>query len=285
MALASTEKGAHETRAADIGARATETPAKCRVCVLQPGYLPWLGFFDQMRRADVFVYYDDVQFDKHGWRNRNRIKAPTGEPSWLTVPVRHGGLAGQRNVDVEIDRRSPWARKHVTTLRHFYARAPFIERYLPEIEALLEQPWERLVDLDIAVAGLLAGWFGIHVRIERASALGIGGERSERLVAICRHFGADRYLSGDAARNYLDEALFAEVGIRVEWQDYRHPVYPQLHGTFVSHLSAIDLLLNCGDDSAGILGHTKTGAAAPPAEVASRAAAARRGESTIKEHT
>src|SRR5262249_59401707 len=105
--------------------------APCTVVVLQPGYLPWLGFFDQMRRSDVFVHYDDVQFDKHGWRNRNRIKSPTGEPHWLTVPVRHSGLGTPPILDVEIDRRSPWARKHVGPLRQFYGAARSPRRCLP----------------------------------------------------------------------------------------------------------------------------------------------------------
>src|SRR3989442_9456693 len=104
------------------------------VAVLQPGYLPWLGFFDQMRRSDVFVYYDDVQFDKHGWRNRNRVKAPTG-PHWLTVPVLHHGKP--RIKEVEIDERMPWARRHIGTIRQFYARATFLERYLGELDELL----------------------------------------------------------------------------------------------------------------------------------------------------
>ena len=118
----------------------TVTPpaAVTTVVVLQPGYLPWLGFFDQMRRADVFVYYDDVQYDKHGWRNRNRIKTQDG-PQWLTVPVRHGGQGFPRIIDVEIDGRTPWARKHVASVRQAYARAPFLQRYLPELEELLQR--------------------------------------------------------------------------------------------------------------------------------------------------
>ena len=219
------------------------------VVVLQPGYLPWLGFFDQLRRADVFVYYDDVQYDKDGWRNRNRIKTQSG-PLWLTVPVRHGGQGRQRILDVEIDPRTPWAHKHVASVRQAYARAPFVGRYLPALEELLERSWKRLIDLDIACVALMAEWFGLHTPIERSSALDVGGERSERLVNICRHFGASRYLSGDAARSYLDSPLFERSGLRVEWQQYTHPVYPQLHGDFVSHLSALDLLLNCGDEAA-----------------------------------
>ena len=227
----------------------TSNAAGTTVVVLQPGYLPWLGFFDQLRRADVFVYYDDVQYDKHGWRNRNRIKTQSG-PLWLTVPVRHSGQGRQRILDVEIDSRTPWARKHVASVRQAYARAPFVGRYLPALEELLERSWERLVDLDMACTALMAEWFGLYRPIERSSALGVGGERGERLVNICRHLGASRYVSGDAAGDYLDLSLFDRHRLRVEWQRYAHPVYPQLHGEFESHLSALDLLLNCGDDAA-----------------------------------
>ena len=222
------------------------------VVVLQPGYLPWLGFFDQMRRADVFVYYDDVQFDKHGWRNRNRIKSPAGA-HWLTVPVRRARL-DQHIRDVEIDNRAAWARKHIGTIRQFYARAPFLDRYLPELEAQLQRQWERIVELDMAVVELISGWLGLKERrIVRSSELGIEGERSQRLLNLCLHFGATRYLTGDAARSYLDVELFQQSGVEVFWQNYKHPVYPQQHGTFIPYLSALDLLLNCGDESAAIL--------------------------------
>ena len=223
------------------------------LAVLQPGYLPWLGFFDQLQRADVFVLYDDVQFDKNGWRNRNRIKGPSGEPHWLTVPVRVNSLT-QRILDTEIDNRQPWARKHLGTIKQFYAKAPYLNRYLPELELLLtRRRWERLVDLDLAVIDLLRSWLGIERQIIRASELSIGGERSERLLNICRHFGAHHYLSGDAAKSYLDVESFTKHAIEVEWQEYHHPVYPQQHGPFVAFLSVLDLLLNCGDNSAAII--------------------------------
>ena len=220
--------------------------------VLQPGYLPWLGFFDQMRRSDVFVYYDDVQFDKHGWRNRNRIKSPGG-PHWLTVPVLHHGKGQPLIKDTLIDGRTDWPRKHIGTLRQYYAKAPYVKRYLPELEALLNQPWTRIVDLDIAVVERMAGWLNLSPHVVRASALDVRGTPSERLITFCEHFGADRYLSGDMARDYLEVGAFERRGIEVVWQEYRHPVYPQQHEPFVPYLSAIDLLLNCGDDSASIL--------------------------------
>lgn len=220
--------------------------------VLQPGYLPWLGFFDQMRRADVFVHYDDVQYDKHGWRNRNRIKSPIG-PQWLTVPVRHAGLSKPLIRDVEIVPASPWAKKHVETLRQYYRDAPFLCRYIQALEELLYRPWTRLVDLDIALSERLAKWLQVDTETYRSSELAIPGERSERLVKMCLHVGATRYMSGNAAQSYLDIELFKRHGIEVIWQNYAHPTYPQLHGAFVPYLSAVDLLFNCGDEAARIL--------------------------------
>jgi hypothetical protein len=234
-------------------------PTSPTVVVLQPGYLPWLGFFDQLRRADVFVYYDDVQFDTHGWRNRNRIKTQAGA-QWLTVPVRHGGLGLPLVKDVEIDARTPWARKHVASLRQAYARAPHVADYLPSLVEVLERKWERLVDLDLAVVELIRGWLGLDRRMVRASELGIDGHRSERLVRICRHFGARSYYSGAAARAYLDVDLFHRDGIRVDWQDFAHPVYPQLHGDFVPYLSIVDLVFNCGAASMAVLEGRSAGA-------------------------
>jgi len=222
------------------------------IAVLQPGYLPWLGFFDQMANSDVFVIYDDVQFDKHGWRNRNRIKSLAG-PHWLTVPVLHSGKHSPANNAIQIDNTQSWARKHLGSIRQFYNHAPYLARYLPEIEELLQRRWTLLIDLDLALIQLLARWLGIERPLLRASVLALPGGQSERLLKHCLHFAATRYLSGSAARDYLDVALFARHGIEVVWQDYRHPVYPQLHGPFVSHLSALDLLLNCGEQSRSVL--------------------------------
>lgn len=221
--------------------------------MLQPGYLPWLGFFDQMRRADVFVYYDDVQFDTGGWRNRNRIKSSKGEPHWLTVPVCVNSLP-QRIFETEIDNRQPWARKHTGTIRQFYGKAPHLKHYLAELDELLAgRRWKLLVDLDEAVVKLMCRWLGLRQRTTRSSELGIEGKRSERLLNICLHYGARRYLSGNAAQSYLDVELFAQHGVEVVWQNYQHPTYPQQHGQFVPYLSTLDLLLNCGDESASII--------------------------------
>jgi len=222
------------------------------VAILQPGLLPWLGFFDQMIRCDVFVYYDDVQFDKHGWRNRNRIKGPSG-PLWVTVPILHSGRQGQRIIDAEIDNSKRWRRKIIAAIRQNYARAPYLAAYLPGLEEVLSASWRSLADLDLGCAQLMCGWLGIKRPFYRSSALEIDGGKSSRLLAICQHFSATKYLSGNAAQGYLDVALFEKAGIAVEWQNYVHPTYPQLHGDFISHLSALDLVLNAGPHSISIL--------------------------------
>jgi hypothetical protein len=222
------------------------------LAVLQPGYLPWLGFFDQVARSDVFVLYDDAQFDKHGWRNRNRVKSAKG-PVWLTVPVLHSGRSGQSINETEIDSKLPWARKHIRTIAQLYADAPFVSRYLPEIEEILLRPWTRLVDLDVALSTRICQWLGLERRFCLSSELSVGGDRNDRLINLCRHFGAKVYFSGNSAQDYLDVGAFADLGIAVEWQNFVHPTYPQQHGPFVSHLSAIDLLLNVGPDSAAVL--------------------------------
>jgi hypothetical protein len=225
-----------------------------RTCaVLQPGYLPWLGFFEQVWRADAFVLLDDVQFDKHGWRNRNRIKTPTG-PQWLTVPVRTHNCRQPRIVDVVIEpTQHRWPARHLHTLHTNYASAPHFDWLFDDLCNALEQPWQRLVDLDVALTNLLCDKLGLPAPQHRASTLGIAGERSQRLVRICQQLDCTHYYSGAAARDYLDLDLFEQAGIAVTFQDYQHPTYPQRYGDFVSHLSVVDLLFNCGPASLDVL--------------------------------
>jgi hypothetical protein len=231
-----------------------------RVVILQPSYLPWLGYFDQLSKSDVFVLYDDVQYDKHGWRNRNRIKTPRGA-QWLTVPVLTHGRDRPSNREVHIDTRQPWRRKHLQALRQHYGNAPAFPEVFPRLEALLAQEWTNLFDLNAATFHVLCDLLGLKRDVRISSQLGIPGERTQRLVAICQALGGDAYLTGDAARAYLDEAQFAGAGIRLEYHGYRHPVYRQLHGEYVPYLSVVDLLMNHGADSLEIL--VDRGAPAP----------------------
>ena len=231
------------------------------VAILQPGYLPWLGFFDQMLKADVFVYLDDVQFDKHGWRNRNRIKTPNGQASWLTVPIRHRGKGKPLINEIEIDEQSRWGRKHIETLRQSYAAAPYRKPFLDELAELLSREWTQLIELNWAITRLLMTWLNITTPIVWASTMNTNSGGTKRLVQICKQLDATCYLTGDAARAYLDIGLFSSENIDVTWHNYKHPQYPQLHGGFIPYLSVIDLILNCGDNSSDILKavHSPTG--------------------------
>jgi len=225
--------------------------------VLQPSYLPWLGYFDQIRRSDIFVFYDTAAFDKNGWRNRNRIKSEAGQPLWLTVPV--AARLGTPIIEVEIDSRAGWARKHLKTIAQNYRQAPHIEAYLPELEEVLTKPWRTICDLAIETVSLLSRWLRVESQFLRASDLSLRGDRSERLLNLCLDLGATHYLSGDSAKTYLDVELFRSNGVEVIWQDFAYPVYPQQNGPFISHMSALDLVLNCGPASAEILKETAVG--------------------------
>ncbi|WP_243312600.1 WbqC family protein [Fundidesulfovibrio agrisoli] len=217
------------------------------VGILQPSYLPWLGYFEQIARCDVFVLYDDVQFDKGGWRNRNRIKIPGG-PHWLTVPVlTKGGPPLVR--DVRVNNTLPWSRNHLKTLVQYYSKALHFAPYFEELSDILNRPWELLAALDRAVIEWMCGAFGISTPLVWSSELGVAGDRLDRLIAIVKHFGGNAFYEGAAGRDYIPVDYFTERGVEVIFQNYRHPVYPQLHGDFISHLSAIDLLFNLGPES------------------------------------
>lgn len=221
--------------------------------ILQPGYLPWLGFFEQLYRSDLFVVYDDVQYDKHSWRNRNRIKTVNGI-QWLTVPVLLNFKEHPQITDVQIDNSSKWRKKHMETIRQSYARARFFQDYIGIFENTFARSWQYLIDLDLHLTEQLASALGIPQKpMVRSSSLGIQGGRIERLVNICRHFNADAFYEGASGSNYIDTEEFRKQGIAVQFQNYRHPVYNQLHGEFVPYLSVIDLLFNCGDTSLDIL--------------------------------
>lgn len=215
------------------------------VAILQPSYMPWLGYLDQLDAADIFVFYDDVQYDKGGWRNRNRIKTARGV-TWLTVPVRLPDRDGGRLPaidDVQVS-GAHWHRKHLETFLQAYARAPAVDLVATRMATIFERGDRGIADLAIATVEMLADGLGITTPTVRSSALAAGGARTDRLVAICRELGATRYLSGAAARAYLEPRAFADAGIELLMQDYEHPTYRQLHGDFVPYLSALDLVAN-----------------------------------------
>jgi hypothetical protein len=230
-----------------------------RLVTLQPGYLPWCGFFDQMNKADIFVIYDNVQFSKGAWQNRNRIKTFQGI-QWLTVPVLIKGKNQPLVKDILIDNSINWRKNHLKSIQQNYSRAPFFKDYFGIFDEVYAQKWEYLIDLDMAFVMELKIALGVETKISISSDLGIEGDTVQRLVNMCLALGADEFLEGSAGRDYLTgegEQLFRENGIQLTYQDYQHPVYRQLYGEFVPYLSVVDLLMNCGPESLNILTNKK----------------------------
>jgi WbqC-like protein len=230
-----------------------------RLAAHQPQYLPWLGFFDKMDRVDRFVLLDTVQYKKNEWQNRNRIRIATGW-QWLTVPVHYRFPMTIR--EVEIDEIGSWRRKHREALRIHHARSGFKDAVLPAIEAIFDEPFPSLAALNLRIVRLLAGLLGVRTPLVLASEVpGLPEGADERLIALCRHFGATDYLAGQGGAAYMDLRVYAAAGVRVAFQSFRHPVYRQAYAGFEPNLSAIDLLLNCGPGSIERIRETREAAA------------------------
>ena len=228
-----------------------------KVAIHQPQYLPWLGYLDKLDSADVLIFLDTVQFKKHEWQNRNRIRTKDGW-QWLTVPIID---RFPEQIDrVEVNSKTDWQRKHYQALRQHYGSAPYWALLGPELTALLQEPWARLCDLNIAVLDLLCRHLGITTPRRLASSMEAREEPTDRLIDLCRAVGGTVYLAGQVAARgedlkepYMDSARFSQAGIQVQVQDYQHPEYPQRYTPFVSHLAVVDLLFNCGPESLQIL--------------------------------
>ncbi len=215
----------------------------------QPQYLPWLGFFDKLDQADVFVLLDNVQFKKNEWQNRNRIKGASG-PQWITVPVRH--RFPQTIAEVEVRDSEPWRRKHLRALESNYRKAAHFDETMAPIAEILGQRQKQLAPLNIELIGRLMGQLGIETRMVLGSEVEAREDPTLRLIDLCLRMGADTYLSG-AGGDYLDQSAFAEAGISLRFQAYDHPTYPQLYGDFEPYMSVVDLLMNCGPGSFSII--------------------------------
>ena len=219
-----------------------------KLAIIQPSYIPWRGYFHQIQKADVFMFYDDVQYDKHGWRNRNRVKTANGT-IWLTIPVRARGNVVENTPINEIRCASKdWGRKHWATLRQSYGKAPHFERYAPLLEEFFAREDDRLAELTIDLTLRLAGELGIErTRFVRSSAFsGIEGAATDRLIALVRAVGADHFISGPTARAYIDEGKLKHARITLEYMRYEYPEYQQLHPPYDGFVSVLDLLFMKG---------------------------------------
>ena len=224
------------------------------IAIHQPQYMPWTGYFHKMASADCFVLLDNVQFKKNEWQHRNRIRGPNGA-QWLSVPTTY--RFPQLISEVTIADDATWRMKHLRSIEACYRKSKWYYDYFPDIERFLVQDHVMLAPCNIASVKMLAGCLGIATPVEIASSYAFDGVATERLVAICRHFGADTYLAGAGGHDYMDLSLFEAAGITVRFQEFEPPRYLQGFCTneeeFIAGLSALDLLFNCGPESLPIL--------------------------------
>jgi len=219
-----------------------------RVAIIQSNYIPWKGYFDIIHDVDLFIFYDDVQFTTRDWRSRNKIKTANGT-TWLTVPV--GSRVDRLICEVQIADQN-WQQKHWRSISQAYARAPFFAKYRAFFSAVfLGQNWTRLSELNVYLTKRIATDFlGIDVEFRDSREFSPQGSKDARLLDILKKVGAQTYVSGPSAKDYIDESAFAEAGIQLIWKDYSgYPEYPQLHPPFEHAVSIIDLLFNVGPDA------------------------------------
>lgn len=223
--------------------------------ILQPSYIPWRGYFDLVHEADVFVFYDDVQYDKHGWRNRNRIKTPQGS-QWLTIPVSAKGnlTEGLLVKDARTASRD-WRPKHLRAIEQNYARAPFLADHRALLQEIYGVETDNLADFTIPSTIAIARALGIDTNFVRSSELDIdpGLGRTRRLVSILRAIGVDRYVSGPSARDYIERDLFEEAGVELIYKTYDYEPYEQLHPPFDPQVTVLDLLLMKGSAASSLI--------------------------------
>jgi hypothetical protein len=229
-----------------MGASAGTTAA-----IMQPTYLPWIGYFDLIDSVDVFVFLDDVQVLKRSWGVRNRILGQNGE-TFLTVPLSgHTHGDGSAFTDTMIDLGQNWAKTHLATIRHAYAKAARFDEVFPDLEAALLRGHTTIGALNQDFICTTARRIGVATPFLRSSELqGVQGRKDAKLVSICRAIGADTYLSAPGSAVYIEQdqegGAFAGSGIALCYHSYVHPIYPQRREGFVSHMSIVDLLMNCG---------------------------------------
>lgn len=234
---------------ADTNASKSQDGGKVSAAIIQSCYIPWKGYFDIIGSVDVFVVYDDVQFVKRHWHNRNCIKTAHGLV-WLTVPVETKGKYTQSIDETRI--AAPWAEKHMLSIRHAYRRAPYFDEVAPWLEELYEaaDKLALLSDVNMLFMESFARRLGMNARFVRSKALKAEGEKTDRLLALCQQVGAGVYLSGPAAKSYFEGHKFDAAGIAYRWMDYSgYLEYPQLHGEFEHAVSIVDLLMNAGGEA------------------------------------
>jgi len=218
-----------------------------RVGLIQSNFIPWRGYFNFIDDVDIFIYYDDIQFSKGSWRNRNSIKTEKGL-AWVTVPILHKSL-DQLICDTYIDYSENWIQKITGQLYNSYRHAPYYKVYADDFFTILNNKYKTISELNININNWIMEILGIKTKIRMSCEFNSVGIKTDRILDILHKVGADTYLSGPAAKNYLEEDKFAKCGIVLEYKTYDYPPYPQLWGDFVGEVTVLDLLFNAGPEA------------------------------------
>jgi hypothetical protein len=231
---------------------------KKSVSIHQPNFLPWLGFFYKISQSTDFIILDNVEFTKGSFINRNRIKSSHGKAQWLTIPVNVSKSERQKINTVEVDITQKWVKNHQNTLRTCYSKSPYFQGHFDKLAGIYELETRLLINFNVHFLKYLMRVLNISGQQHFASDL-IGNDTlksNELLIQLCKNVGAEIYIAGEGSKKYMDNQLFKDRGIEVKYINYQHPVYPQLYGNFISHLSVIDLIFNCGPESTHYLYHS-----------------------------
>jgi hypothetical protein len=215
--------------------------------IIQSNYLPWRGYFDFIDDVDLFVIYDDMQYTKNDWRNRNRIKTPQG-PAWVTIPIKQLSV-NQLIQDTVIDDRKDWRRKHLASIYHNYHRCRGFDWIYPELKDVLQRDITKLSELNVELIKMVCQKLEVTTPIVLSSSIDVTGAKTNRIIRVVKALGGNAYLSGPAAKCYLNGDAFKAEGIQLLYKQYDYPSYAQPWGEFVSAVSVIDLLASMGEDS------------------------------------
>lgn len=218
------------------------------VGMIQSNYIPWRGYFDFIDEVDVFIIYDDVQYTRKDWRNRNTINTANG-PAWLTVPVTSSLTAPELIQDSLIVYSENWMRKHIGTVTSSYQKAPFFKPHAQGYFDILSAKHRTISELNVAIIRWAMEILGIKTPIGFSRDFDPQGDKTDRILDILNKMEATAYLVGPSAKNYIEVQKFKDAGIELEFKAYAYPEYPQIHGQFVGQVSVLDLIFNCGPDS------------------------------------
>jgi len=216
------------------------------VVIHQPDFMPYLGFFHRLFSCDVLVILDHVQLLKRGWHHRDKIKGPQGE-LWLTVPIERKSNVQKIN-EAKIDYGQDWIKKHLKRIHGCYQKATYFPEVYTSIEEIYNHHNELLVQLNCSLLNFFINYFALNVETFLSSEMNLTTQKNQLLVDIVKKVDGNIYLTGIGSKDYLQPSYFEHRGLEVQWQDFRHLVYPQLHGAFIPNLSCLDFTMNCGSE-------------------------------------